>query len=207
MQQMLEELQAISGVVGAAVFSSADGLLANTLPRIFKPERLVAVGEQLSKLYSAGELSFTDLTDITLNYDESVVVGRSLDETSLAFVYCEPNYSHNLLSTSLNLLQDDFINGRFDISPAGASALCHDDTDNAGLSDLFDLLRERLRKILGPMADFVFEEHLETWRQGGTDSSRLEGLISAICGEIGDEEKIERYRQLIALDLQAFEKG
>lgn len=207
MQQMLEELQTISGVVGAAVFSSVDGLLANTLPRIFKPERLVAVGEQLSKLYATGQLSFTDLTDITLNYDESVVVARSLDESSLAFVYCEPEYSHNLLTTSLNLLQDDFSAGRFDNSSAATAMPAQDSSGGAGLSGLFDALQERLRKILGPMADFVFEEHLETWRQGGDDASRLDELIDAICDEIGDEEKIERYRQLISPDLQAFRKG
>lgn len=207
MQQMLDELQTISGVVGAAVFNSGEGLLANNLPRIFKPERLAAVGEQLSKLYSVGQFNFADLSDVTLNYDESVVVVRGLNESTLVFSFCDPEYNHNLLSTSLNLLQEDFLAGEFAEGGVAVGKKTTKTSVDAALNELFDLLRERLRKVVGPMADFFFDEQLEGWVKKRGDASQLDELIDAICIEIADEEKIDRYRQLIAPDLQAFQKG
>ena len=70
MQQLIDELKAIPGLVGACIYSSRDGLQETNLPGIFKADRLGAVGKQLAKLYSAGRMSFDDLTDVSLHYDE-----------------------------------------------------------------------------------------------------------------------------------------
>lgn len=51
MNQILDELKSIPGVVGACVYSPRAGLKISNLPGIFKPERLAAVGKHLSKLY------------------------------------------------------------------------------------------------------------------------------------------------------------
>ncbi len=217
MRQMIEELKAIPGVVGAGIYSSSEGLQVTNLPGIFKPERLNVVGKHLTKLYSAGRLSFTDLTDLTLNYDESVVVARELDKQLLVFVFCDPSFNHNLLSMSFNLLQEDYRAGSFSsevatvppLAPAVETSEEKVITEPDGpLAVLFDLMRERLSKILGPMAAFIFDELLEKWQQQGvTDFSRIEELISALNSEIDDDEKSKKYRQLIEPELQAFQEG
>lgn len=217
MLQMLDDLKAIPGVVGASVYSSADGLLTTNLPGIFKPERLNVVGKHLTKLYSAGRLSFTDLTDVTLNYDESVVVARELDKQMLVFAFCDPSFNHNLLSMSLNLMQEEYQAGSLQSKPAsaGSSSTAVPATAVAGKAEilegsfatLLDRMRERLSKVLGPMAGFIFNESLEKWQQGGAESSRLDELISALNQEIADDEKILRYQQLIEPDLQAYQEN
>ena len=218
MRQMIDELKAIPGVVGAGIYSSSKGLQATNLPAIFKPERLDAVGNHLSKLYAAGRISFADLTDVTLNYDESVVVARELDQQHLLFAFCDPSFNHNLLSMSFNLLQDDYragslrsaiVDSSVESKPAAAvpadEITCEPDT---ALVSLLDLMRERLKKILGPMAGFIFNELLEKWQQQGQPvSSRIDELLHALHGEIGDEEKIDRYQQLIGHELAEFQEG
>lgn len=219
MRQMIEELKAIPGVVGASIYSSTDGLQVTNLPGIFKPERLNLVGKHLTKLYSAGRLSFSDLTDVTLNYDESVVVARELDKQLLVFAFCDPSFNHNLLSMSFNLLQEDYRAGSFRSTGSETAALAAAPAEapvigqpvaepEGAFATLLDLMRERLSKILGPMAGFIFNEMFDKWAQQGTaDISRIDELISALNIEIGDEEKANRYQQLIAPELQAFEKG
>ena len=108
MINLIDELKAIPGVVGASIVDANEGVKATNLPAIFKPERLAQVGNHLLELYAAGQLSFKDLTDITLNFEESVVVARVLDRSIVIFVICEPTFNNNLLNMSLNLLQDEF---------------------------------------------------------------------------------------------------
>lgn len=211
MREMIDELKAIPGVVGASIYSSSDGLQVTNLPAIFKPERLNAVGKHLSKLYSAGRLSFSDLTDITLNYDESVVVARELEKNLLVFAFCDPAFNHNLLSMSFNLMQEDYRAGSFRTENHQTQAAPKAEKTgsvNSGIENIIEVMRDRLSKVLGPMANFIFDEVVDDWqKQGATDASRLDELIMALDQEIADEEKINRYRQLIAPELRTFREG
>lgn len=216
MQQMIDELKAVPGVVGAGIYSVSDGLLVSNLPGIFKPDRLAVVGKHLGKLYSAGRHSFADLADVTLNYDESVIVVRELDKYNLVFAFCDPSYNHNLLSMSLNLMQEEYQAGNFKTevavvvpaekeSPAEQSAAPRLE---GPLASLFEVLRERLSKVLGPMANIIFDEAVESWQQAGVaDFSRIEELIGLLNKEIADEDKVDKYRSLIEPELQGFQKG
>jgi len=217
MRQMIDELKAIPGVVGASIYRPSKGLLETNLPAIFKPERLSQVGKSLAKLYSAGRLSFADMTDVTLVYDESVVVVRELDRQQLLFAFCDPSFSQNLLSMSLNLLEEEFrARSSSDESASAALDLASEETakmaataePESSFSTLLDRMRQRLGKVVGPMAGFIFNERVDAWQQqGAAEFSRIEELISALNCEIADVEKIERYRQLIEPELKGFQEG
>lgn len=218
MNQLIDELKAIPGVVGACLYSSRDGLQGTNLPGIFKPDRLAAVGKLLSKLHSAGRMNFDDLTDVSLHYDESVVVVRELQKNLLIFVICDPSFNHNLLSMSFNLLQEEVSEGSFVVDKPEAaapqvasgkpSAPAEVAASDSQLPDLLGSMQEKLGKILGPMAGFIFEETLESWRQQGpADISTIESLIELINKEIADANKIDAYRKLLSPDLRACHEG
>ncbi|MEA3363785.1 MAG: hypothetical protein U9Q61_11030 [Thermodesulfobacteriota bacterium] len=209
MIQLIDELKVIPGVVGACIVNFQDGLKVTNLPAIFKPERLLVVGKHLLELYSAGRASFSDLTDITLNYDESVIVARELEKGSLVFVICDPTFNHNLMTMSLNLLQEEYKLGNFATaeSPVGTPAQPQADVTGE-IQDLLEEMKGALSKILGPMAGFVFDEVAEEWiEQGASGFSRIEVLIDLLNQEISDQDKINSYRQLISPALKAFQKG
>ena len=211
MINLIDELKAIPGVVGASIVDANEGIKATNLPTIFKPERLVQVGNHLLELYAAGQLSFKDLTDITLNFEESVVVARVLDKGIVIFVICEPTFNNNLLNMSLNLLQDEF-KGRSYTESAPVEvktvvAAPQSETDPL-LEELFKKMEKHLGKILGPMAEFIFAEILEKWKtEGVIDFSRITELTNLINLEIVDLDKINHYRELISADLNDYQKG
>ena len=215
MIHLIDELKVIPGVIGACIVNSQEGLKVTNLPTIFKPERLNLVGKHLLKLYSAGRMSFDDLTDIVLNYDESVVVARELEKNTLIFAICDPTFNHNLLTMSFNLLQEEFKLGNFSTAttPAtevksAASSQPSTGGVSGALQDLFTEMKTSLGKILGPMAGFVFDEVAEEWmEQGPPDFSRIEELIEQINQEIADQDKIDNYRQIISSALKNFQKG
>ena len=216
MIHLIDELTVIPGVVGACIVNSQEGLKVTNLPAIFKPERLTLVGKHLLKLYAAGRMSFDDLTDIVLNYDESVVVARELEKNTLIFAICDPTYNQNLLAMSFNLLQEEFKLGNFSTVPipekkestVAPSQPPQVETSGA-LQDLLTEMKDLLGKILGPMAEFIFDEVAEKWMdQGPSGFARIEELIEQINQEIADENKIDSYRQLISPVLKNFhQKG
>ena len=214
MINLIDELKVVPGVVGACIVSAEKGLLATNLPAIFKPERLAVVGQHLLKLSHSGQSCFPDLTDMTLNYDESVVVARELVDGTVLFAICDPSFNYNLLTMSFNLLQEEFKEGNHSQEPAAGSAATEEPTVPSGgdisaaLQDLLDEMKGLLGKILGPMAGFVFDDVVETWQgQGAADFSRIEDLIGSINQEIDDPEKVDNYRRLIAPLLNTFQKG
>lgn len=215
MIHLINELKVIPGVIGACIVNSRDGLKVTNLPTIFKPERLTLVGKHLLKLCSAGRMSFNDLTDITLNYDESVVVARELEKDTLVFAICDPTFNQSLLAMSFNLLQEEFKLGNFstETTPATeekpvASPQPSQDSVSGALQDLLAEMKTSLGKILGPMAGFVFDEVAEEWMEQGTpDFARIDELIEQINQEIADQAKIDNYRQIISSALKNFQKG
>jgi len=218
MIHLIDELKVIPGVIGACIVHSQEGLKVTNLPTIFKPERLTLVGKHLLKLYSAGRMSFDDLTDITLNYDESVVVARELEQNTLIFAICDPTFNHNLLIMSFNLLYEEFKLGNFAESATVTQSAVEEKLTGASqptekaisgaLQGLFAEMKEELGKILGPMAGFVFDEVVESWvEQGSADFSRIEELVEQLNQEIADQDKIDKYRQLISSALKDFQKG
>lgn len=218
MINLIDELKTVPGIVGACIVNG-EGLQATNLPAIFKPERLSRVGQHLLALSASGRASFDDLTDMTLNYDESVVVARELVDGTMLFVICDPTFNYNLLTMSLNLLQEEFKGGNFTSAPvatppepvtpaAAVAAAAPTGEISAQLQSLLDDMKELLSKILGPMAAFVFDDAVEEWQgQGGADFSRIEELIEGINREIGDQEKNDRYRALVSPLLEAFPKS
>ena len=215
MLQLIDELETVPGVIGACLYSAHSDQQENNLPGIFKPDRLIIIGRQLQELLAVGRLSFNDLTDLTLNYEDSVVLARQIRQELLLFVVCEPGFNQSLLSMSFKLLQDELNAGSKDgevlpgmAAPANmrAETAAEKSPQVEDLTELFDALREQLVKILGPMAGIIFNEVLEAWQQqGAVARSRVGELITQIEVEIADPEKIERFRKLIEPDLQAFQ--
>ena len=218
MLHLIDELKVIPGVMGACIVNSRTGVKVSNLPAIFRAERLALVGKHLLKIYAAGRMSFDDLTDITLNYDESVVVARELERNTLLFAICDPSFNQNLLTMSFNLLHEEFKLGNFAeaVSETVASEEKQTATPSSSvegkirppLQNLLGAMKASLGKILGPMAEFIFDEVTDTWlEQGAPDFSRIEELIEQLNREIDDQDKSTKYRQLISSALKDFQKG
>jgi len=215
MINLIDELKVVPGVVGACIVNSEDGLLTTNLPAIFKPERLALVGQHLLTLSRSGYSCFPDLTDMTLNYDESVVVARELVDDTVLFAICDPSFNYNLLTMSFNLLQEEFKAGNYgsaQVEPAAAPVTAEPapatSVISAAMQELLDEMKGLLGKILGPMAGFVFDDVVDVWQgKGAADFSRIDELIAAINQEIDDAEKVDNYRRLIQPLLNKFEKG
>jgi len=219
MQQALDDLKAIPGVVGAAIYQAQQGVLANNLPGLFKPEKLAGMGKLLNKIFSAGRLSFNDLAETSLCYEEATLITREISEGRYIMVICDPAANMNLLSMSLKMALEDLRQPRSS-TPAQSSAT---PPSTAGqvvdrqspeikpeellargpLSTPMKGMQQQLANVIGPMAEILFQDALIEWSKTFQVSiTNLPHLVDLVCRDIGDNQKARQYRDLIQSQLK-----
>jgi len=206
MKEIMKDLKDLSGVLGACLYQGQKGVLDTNLPSIFTVEKLSDLGRLLHKIHTAGRMNFHDLTDLSLHYDESVILVREIKEDLIIFLLCDPGFNQNLISMSLNLAQQDLKNQQISVAVPPPQ-----ETPSAPADDILPVLAEmksHLPKIMGPMADIIFDEMLEEWQeQGNCTVSNLEALVQLLADEIGSADKVTRFKELIAPALAQAGKG
>jgi len=202
MKEKLDDLKDLSGVNGACLFHLKNGVVGTNLPAIFTTEKLSEIAKLLNKLLGAGRMSFNDLTDLSLQYDESVILARGINDSMIIFLLCDPGINQNLITMSLNLLQQELetldipLQGKA-AAPSAAPTAPPPAEDN--VSPVLAQVREQLPQILGPMADFIFDDVVESWRgQGKYTLNDLPALINLLEEEIDNADQASRLRSIIS---------
>ena len=219
MQQLIEDLKSIPGVMGAYVYHPNEGIRSNNLPPLFKTERIMETARNLAKITAAGRHNFQDLSDIFLSFEESSILCRQLADTNFVIAVCDPDINFNVLSMSLNLAMEE-VNSRIvarqpenitpntiqtpatvatPTVPASPSASSSPAPSNpANLTRELKVLGQALTKFLGPMARIVFDDAFAEWSTGRTPSANdLPALIDTLCQEIGDADKEKSFREMV----------
>jgi len=213
MRTYLEELQSVAGIVGSYLFSLRQGVLANTLPSLFRIEKLQAMGRLLARIHSAGRGSFSDLSESTLVYEEFVLIVREAQTETFLVVIAEPGYNSNLLALALNTALKELPELSRTASPSSPRPERQVPTVDSLLAEgslaaPLSAMQTLLAKVMGPIAPIIFRETAEEWltRQAPSRSA-LPALFDLLAREIGDPEKIRTYRQLVAPHLQGPSKS
>ncbi|MBI4911260.1 MAG: hypothetical protein HY823_00845 [Acidobacteria bacterium] len=217
MENVLQEFASVPGLTGAYIYQLPGAILENTLPALFKPARLLAMGKQLSKVHAAGAMTLQEVSDVVLAYDESTVMARPIAEKAWLVLLGAPDLNVHLATLTVNLLMDDLKS--FLESPAaqerarpqaleapapgpatGARAPLtpRDLMERGSLAPALLGMQSALAKVMGPMAKIVFTECLEKWLQLNEPSKdNLGSLLNLVLREIDDPEKAARYRNMV----------
>ncbi len=210
MKALLEEVQSIPGVIGSYVFNPEKGIIISEMPLVFKDSNLVKIGKMLAKIYMTGFGSFPDISEITLYYDESLVVVRKIPAGVFLIIFCDPSLNLNLLTMTLNLIMDDLNKkGQNDIYNANNGSVALSDKkpspknpkdiiNNGPLADTLKSMEKALAKVMGPMAKIIFKDSVDEWALNNMPSfDSIDSLVNLLAKEIDDPEKIDYYRELI----------
>ncbi len=201
MKEMLDDLKDLSGVNGACLFHTRNGVIESNLPAIFTQEKLAEIAKWLIKLLGAGRMSFSDLTDLVLQYDESAILARQINNTMIIFLMCDPGFNQNLVTMSLNLLQQEMQNAAFPATGTVTQetfAAPSPSRIDYKVSQILEQIKKQLSQILGPMAGLIYDDVLESWQDQGKHSlNDLPVFIELLEKEVENDEQIKRLRKLI----------
>jgi len=195
MNKILDEIKSIPSIIGGFIFNSQKGITASNLPMIFKKDRLQKIAEMLIKMYSSSKSNFSDILEISIYYDESILIIRDIDDSTYLIILCDPSINENLLAMSLNLI----INGLKKQEEPQKNEINGETLLNKGpMSKNLKAMQAALTKIAGPMAKIIFIDALEEW--GKTEQpcfASIKTLLKILAREIDDPEKINYYQNLI----------
>lgn len=200
MKKIIDDLKDLSGVLGACLYHGQKGILESNLPAMFTAEKLQDIGSLLMKIQTVGNMNFHDLTDLILQYDESEILVRGVGDNLIVFTLCDPGFNQSLVAMSLNLLEHELKNYLVQQAEAVPLAVVQEsETTPEAVDEILAEMNTHLLNILGPMAEIIFEESVEDWKeQGKRTVEDLDSLVQMLSDEIGSEDKIAQYKKLIA---------
>ena len=205
MNQMIDDLKEIPGVIGAYTWHTEAGPQDNNLPALFKAERLNAMAQILTKIHAAGRHNFADLGDTLICFEEASTLCRQLGPDNFLVMVCDASINMNLLTISLNLAVESYFantGAAQQAGPAGRQAPSPEQLksmqSSGPLAKPLQIMSSELFSVMGPMASIVFEENLLDWATSDPPSvSRLTDLLESLCTETSDPDKARHYRQLV----------
>jgi len=211
MDNLLEELKAIPGVVGGYFVHQQKGVVASNMPAIFKQPKLLEISKELIKIHSAGRINFSDISETIINYEEMILIVKTVSAQLYLMFFCDSNVNTNMLAMSINLSLESMAAEDLTSSPDKPKepALTVSQLTPAAVLESPQLgkplqqMSDGLAQVMGPMAEVIFEESLQEWLDLGQSTvDKLPGLLKIIKEEIGDPKKSKEYQTLVVNLLQ-----
>jgi len=208
MDKAIATLKELPGVFGVCVYDADQRLIVNRMPPFFPAETLASLGALLADISSLAREKLSRASDLTLHYDEVSLIVRTLTDKTI-LVLGEPHMNERLVSYSLNLLGKP----KTAVEPKGAeiaaSKPATQPTTTANFISVYVAdLKLALAKIVGPMADIIFDDAMEQWHQQG--ETPFGNLLLILREEINDQGQFERYLAITkktVAEIQAWERS
>ncbi len=189
MDAHLQEITALPKVLGCFVYSMSKGVIGSKMPPIFTQNSINVIGSLLAKPKQMGEAARLNIEAIDIRYNETVIVAKPINKSSVLITICEPGTNRPLLDMSIKMvmkeLQEQLQPGN---QPTQQSPIQPKQSPGA-LRPIFAGINEALADIIGPIAKPVLTDCLKKWAsQGAQSRERLPDLAIMICKEIDDDQ-------------------
>jgi hypothetical protein len=190
MQKVLNEIADLPGVVGSCLFNREKGKMCSGLPSAFSDETVQIIATHTSRIVQMGKMVDMDIQSISLRYNTYSVVTMPVDTETVLLTACVSQANTSLVTTTLSVLSDELKNDlepKNDVDPEAA----------VPIEPLLAQMRESLAFVIGPMADMIFDDHLDAWMKTGYAApSRLSELVEMIVTEL-DEDSVDEFRRKV----------
>ncbi len=199
MQEVLNEIAELPGVVGSCLFSKEKGKMCSGLPPAFTDDTVQTIAHHTSRLVQMGGMVDMDIQSISLRFDTYSVITMPVDSETLVMTACGPQTNSSLVTTTFSMLAGELKNG-LDKKPAEVAQ------EVVSVEPLLTQIHEALAFVIGPMADMVFDDHVDAWKKkGAAVLARLPELIEMLATEI-DDDSIGEFKQKTKAFLSASKK-
>lgn len=107
MSNIFQEFKSIQGYIGGYIFRPGSGIILKDMPSVYKENKLVELGDVLLKTYRSGSLNFSDMIDISICFQEAIIIIRETSGNTFVFLLIDPSANMNLFNMTLSVLMDD----------------------------------------------------------------------------------------------------
>lgn len=210
MENILKDINAVSGVTGCFVCNNEGRVLASALPSIFDATILSIVGRTMTQTMAGLVIARRrKVADLDLTYDQGRLIAKNLRDGCLC-ILCMRDINVPLLNLTANLaakklaarLQGEVkkpLPRREAKAPAGQSVE----------AAFIGQVERELARAIGPIAALVIDEEIEALGESRESFPRDKAthLIQKVGTEIADEGKRSRFTEATLQALREQRKG
>lgn len=215
MQELLNEIKRVPAVMGSYLHINGINAINSDLPNIFLP-KLKEIGEIFDRVIKVNLATNMQTSTIEFKYDEAMIFLKPIDQDSCLITFCETNINKNMLNMTTGMLNNELMqtvararnaaaNRPPEITPRSAApsqmvnappappeesikTIDVNKIIHAGpMARIFQGFQDALAMAIGPIAETVMKESVETWAlTGDCSQERLSELVELLIREIDD---------------------
>lgn len=209
MENVLQQVKAVPGVVGCMVCDDHDRLVSHVFPSLFDREMLgAAIGTVSQNL--PGLKDFTGgVKMVDFRFQSGRLVVKPIAGGCLV-ILCEGSVNLQALIISVNVAIKQLEKSLALVSPVTQHAAVAPQVPSTSVASPRELIEQgplsvglqgmqsSLAKFLGPMAKIIFLECLEKWLLNHQPvKAALPQLVDIVVAEIDDPAKVTEYRHMV----------
>ena len=211
MDTILKEITALPGVLGSFIYSHEFEIAASKMPAIFKENAIKIIGSQLLQTIQSGKTSDFDLAGMEIKYDESLIIGKTIDDNTVLVTICEPTVNKSLIAMTSGMLVADIQSALENFvptvkTPTGTPSQTKkpeiktpkkEATIDSSLAPILEEIKDVLAHVVGPIAGPILKDSIEIWAQKSeTTKDKLPELAEIICAELNDLSMIKEFMKM-----------
>ncbi|MFC1523964.1 hypothetical protein ACFL6N_04155 [Thermodesulfobacteriota bacterium] len=110
MEEQLREIKNLPNIIGSFIYVNNLGIACTDLPRIFQSDGLERIGRSLDRIFQLNKIAGIDASSVEINFDESLIFVKQVDEGASLITVCDPNANLALVNMSAKMLTPELKN-------------------------------------------------------------------------------------------------
>jgi hypothetical protein len=202
MQNLLNEVSSLFGVIGTCIFDKKEGVLCGEAREKLADGLRETVGAHLVRLFQLGTMSGLDIKTAQFFFDRYAVIGLPFQASSVLIILCDPQTDYPTVTDAALRLATKM--GGEPLAPAAvpleevqfeeAEEISDKGLYPAQLQAMLCRIEQALAGAIGPVAGMVMQDYIDRWQQNGPAvPARIAELTDLLVEEIGDPEAAQDF--------------
>lgn len=207
MDELLQEIKVLPGVVGVFVSVDKPDIIFSYVPDGYDHETLKQMGGSLQRIIKMNASCRLSVNSVEMRFPDAMVLVKDICEGALLVMLCETEANFSLINMTSNMLLGELSLGVEKVRADPDAALRAISAKKAGSMDFaqaqneeplksaIPVFQDALARAIGPIAAMLVKEIVGKWLQGGgCDQERFPELVDLFCQEIGDAPLEKEFR-------------
>lgn len=207
MDELLQEIKMLPGVVGVFVSIDKPDLIFSYVPEGYEHETLKLIGGSLQRIIKMNASCQLSVNSVEMRFPDTMVLVKYLCDGALLVMLCETEANFSLINMTSNMLLGELALGVGKIRANPEAALQAISAKKAGSMDFaqaqgqeplqsaIPVFQDALARAIGPIAAMLVKEIVGKWLQAGACAQeRFPDLVDLFCQEIGDAPLEKEFR-------------
>ncbi len=214
MNELLQEIKLLPGVIGSTVHINGEEQIFSDLPKVFQAKS-ADIGRSMERLFKLKQAR--DISYIEVKFDESVMLMRPVDQESSLITICEAGVNFPLVNMTSSMLVSELKNAvdairKGEAAQPAAPKPSTEETPKAAakadvntiihsgpLASTMEKIANALALAIGPISEMVLRDAVKSWADSGpAEEARMPELIEMLCKEIDDSELEKEFLEQVS---------